>query len=112
MDGWILRDRYIELILDRSEENVQSFVKKYITKPLNEEERIRLLKLLEMQYNSLLMYTSCGWFFSDISGIETIQILKYGSDPLQTYLPDSDIDITIIVNSKFIKSNSTVDLKN
>jgi hypothetical protein len=42
----------------------------------------------------------------------TIQILKYGSDPLQTYLPDSDIDITIIVNSKFIKSNSSVEIKN
>ena len=27
----------------------------------------------------LLMYTSCGWFFNDISGIETIQVLKYAA---------------------------------
>ena len=42
----------------------------------------------------------------------TIQILKYGSDPLQTYLPESDIDITIIINSKFVCSNSVDDFKN
>ena len=47
---------------------------------------------------------------ADLSNM--IQILKYGSDPLQTYLPDSDIDITIIANSKFIKNNSVVEFKN
>jgi alpha-amylase/alpha-mannosidase (GH57 family) len=83
VDCWALRDRYIELILDRSEQNVQKFIQKYVSKPLNEEERIRLLKLLEMQYNAVLMYTSCGWFFSDISGIETIQILKYAARAIQ-----------------------------
>ncbi|MEI7998291.1 MAG: DUF3536 domain-containing protein [Candidatus Omnitrophota bacterium] len=82
-DGWALRNHYIELILDRSDENIQKFIKKYISKPVNEEERIKLLKLLEMQNNELLMYTSCGWFFSEISGIETVQILKYAARAIQ-----------------------------
>jgi alpha-amylase/alpha-mannosidase (GH57 family) len=92
-DGWMLRDRYIELILDRSEENVQKFIKKYISRPLNEEENIRLLKLLEMQYNALLMYTSCGWFFSDISGIESVQILKYAARAIQLAHEVTGIDL-------------------
>ncbi|MBI3602025.1 MAG: DUF3536 domain-containing protein [Candidatus Omnitrophica bacterium] len=82
-DGWALRDCYIELILDRSQENVEQFIKNYISGPLNEESRIKLLKLLEMQHNALLMYTSCGWFFNEISGLETVQILKYAARAIQ-----------------------------
>ena len=41
--------------------------------------RSRALTYLELQRMLLLMYTSCGWFFNDISGIETIQILKYAA---------------------------------
>ncbi|MBF0489212.1 MAG: DUF3536 domain-containing protein [Candidatus Omnitrophica bacterium] len=93
VDAWILRDQYIDLILDRSEDNVRRFIKKHIPKVLNEEERIRLLKLLEMQYNALLMYTSCGWFFSDISGIETIQILKYAARSIQLANEVTGVDL-------------------
>ncbi len=82
-NGWVLRDQYISLILDRSPENVQKFMSSHIANSLNEKERIRLLNLLEMQYNALLMYTSCGWFFAEISGIETIQILKYAARAIQ-----------------------------
>lgn len=93
IDGWTLRDHYIELVLDRSEENVKRFMTKYIPKALSEDERIRLLKLLEMQYNALLMYTSCGWFFSDISGIETIQILKYAARAIQLAHEVTGVDL-------------------
>ena len=41
------------------------------------------LKLLEMQRHSLLMYTSCGWFFADISGLESLQVIKYAARALQ-----------------------------
>jgi hypothetical protein len=44
---------------------------------LKDNEVSRALRLLEMQRNSMLMYTSCGWFFTDISGIETVQVMKY-----------------------------------
>ena len=41
------------------------------------DELWRALTYLELQRMLLLMYASCGWFFNDVSGIETIQILKY-----------------------------------
>ena len=92
-DGWALRNHYIELILDRSPQNVNQFIKNHIPHPLDDDNRIKLLKLLEMQYNALLMYTSCGWFFSEISGIETVQILKYAARAIQLAKDVSGIDL-------------------
>ncbi len=31
----------------------------------------------------MLMYTSCGWFFDDVSGIETVQVLSYAARAVQ-----------------------------
>jgi hypothetical protein len=36
-----------------------------------------------MERHALLMYTSCGWFFADLSGLETVQILKYAARAIQ-----------------------------
>ncbi len=80
---WDSRNDYIEVILDRSRENVNGFFKKYATEGLSKLEKIKALKLLEMQRNAMLMYTSCGWFFDDISGIETIQVMQYASRAIQ-----------------------------
>jgi len=92
-DPWALRDCYIELILDRSDHNIQKFINTHVLKPLNEDERIKLLKLLEMQFNAILMYTSCGWFFSDISGIESVQILKYAARAIQLAHEATAVDL-------------------
>ncbi len=51
--------------------------------PLNATETSTVLKLLEMQRNAMLMYTSCGWFFDDLSGIETVQILQFAGRVVQ-----------------------------
>jgi alpha-amylase/alpha-mannosidase (GH57 family) len=80
---WDARNDYIEVILDRSRENVESFFEKHAIKELSEEEKMAALKLLEIQRNSMLMYTSCGWFFDEISGIETVQIMQYASKAIQ-----------------------------
>ncbi|MDE2028517.1 MAG: DUF3536 domain-containing protein, partial [Candidatus Omnitrophica bacterium] len=82
-DPWEVRDRYIEVILDRSENNTGRFLQNVAGRPLNEEEKIKVLKLLEMQTNAMLMYTSCGWFFSEISGLESVQVLKYAARAIQ-----------------------------
>jgi alpha-amylase/alpha-mannosidase (GH57 family) len=82
-DPWGARDRYIEVILDRNEENIGRFLLDLAGRPLKEEEKIKILKLLEMQTDAMLMYTSCGWFFSEVSGIETVQILKYAARAIQ-----------------------------
>ena len=77
-DPWRARNEAVELILDpmRSRE---AFLKNHAPRPLSDSDRLRALMLLEMQRNSLLMFTSCGWFFSEISGIETIQVLRYAA---------------------------------
>jgi hypothetical protein len=74
---------YIELILDRGLENVERFLARHSRKPLSTPERVTALKLLELERHLQLMYTSCGWFFSDVSGIETVQVLRYSGRTVQ-----------------------------
>src|SRR5262249_39379718 len=50
---------------------------------LNDAEKTVALKLLEIQRHAMLMYTSCGWFFDELSGIETLQVIQYASRALQ-----------------------------
>jgi hypothetical protein len=78
MHPWNARNDSIELILD-SNRSREDFLRRHAPRPLSEREQWRALTLLEMQRNSLLMFTSCGWFFSEISGIETIQVLRYAA---------------------------------
>ena len=82
-DVWIARDGYIDVILDRSEEVVQRFLEDHQSHELTAEERVRAMQLMEMQRHAQLMYTSCGWFFDDISGIETVQVIAYAARALQ-----------------------------
>ena len=82
-DPWAARDAYIAVILDRSTANVDAFLARHAQRPLTAQEQITALKLLEMQRHALLMYTSCGWFFDELSGIETVQCLAYAGRALQ-----------------------------
>ncbi|MCL2767576.1 MAG: DUF3536 domain-containing protein, partial [Synergistaceae bacterium] len=78
-DPWSARDAYIEIILDHTTEKVNEWLYSHSRRELTSYESARAIRLLEMQRNALLMYTSCGWFFDDIAGIETVQILCYAS---------------------------------
>jgi len=82
-DIWKARDAYISVVLDRNSATLASFLAAHSTHELSSEERIIALKLMEMQRHALLMYTSCGWFFDEISGIETVQIIDYAGRVLQ-----------------------------
>jgi len=82
-DVWAARDAYISVVLGRSSEATTKFLASHASHELNLEERITALKLMEMQRHALLMYTSCGWFFDEISGIETVQIVAYAGRVLQ-----------------------------
>lgn len=109
-DPWAARDEYIDVVLDRSEETVDAFLARHCFL-LDGDETIRdsgsrggdgavatavasqarsvaqvqvtALELMEMQRNAMLMFTSCGWFFNDISGIETVQVLHYAARVIQ-----------------------------
>lgn len=76
-DPWAARNEYIEVMLDRSNESVTRFLGKHARRELSLLEEVTVLRLLEMQRHAVLMFTSCGWFFDEISGIETNQILQY-----------------------------------
>jgi alpha-amylase/alpha-mannosidase (GH57 family) len=82
-DPWAARDAYIKVILDRSPGGREVFFRDHAVKELSDAEKIETLKLLELQRHTLLMYTSCGWFFDDLSGIETIQVLQYAGRTIQ-----------------------------
>jgi len=82
-DPWEARNDYIHVMLDRSEENVAAFLLKHSRHPLDDEATVTVLSLLEMQRHALLMYTSCGWFFDELSGLETVQIIQYAARAMQ-----------------------------
>lgn len=82
-DPWAARDDYIQVILDRRQESQEDFFRRHAVPRLRPADRVTALLLLEMQRHVLLMYTSCGWFFSDLAGLETLQIMKYAARALQ-----------------------------
>ena len=82
-DPWAARDDYIQLVLERSPEARQAFLARHASRELTEDEQVTVWKLLEMQRHAMLMYTSCGWFFDELSGIETVQVIMYAGRALQ-----------------------------
>ncbi|MBM4338668.1 MAG: DUF3536 domain-containing protein [Deltaproteobacteria bacterium] len=82
-DPWEARNGYIEVITDRSSPSISKFFEHYGCQGLNETGRIKGLKLLEMERHGLRMFTSCGWFFADLAGLETILILEHAARAIQ-----------------------------
>jgi alpha-amylase/alpha-mannosidase (GH57 family) len=84
-DPWAARDAYIEVILDREPQVVRQFLKDHVLPATvwDGAPSCKALWLLEMQRHALLMYTSCGWFFDEISGLETTQCLRYAARAIQ-----------------------------
>lgn len=82
-DPWQTRDAYIEVVLNRGMEQAENFLAQHATAELDSGQKITALKLLEMQRHAMLMYTSCGWFFDELSGLETVQVIQYASRALQ-----------------------------
>lgn len=83
VDPWEARNDYLRVILDRSPDTVRSFLADHSRQEPGSQDWPELLRLLEMQRAAMLMYTSCGWFFDELSGIETLQILLYAGRALQ-----------------------------
>ena len=82
-DPWASRDDYIRVILDRSLESRTAFFADHALRPVSASEEVTVLKLLEMQRHAMLMYTSCGWFFDELSGLETVQVIHYAGRALR-----------------------------
>ncbi len=82
-DPWQARDDYVEVVGERTRERVERFLAEHRRRPLLESEVVTVLELLELQRHLQQMYTSCGWFFDDLGGIETVQVLRYASRAVQ-----------------------------
>jgi hypothetical protein len=82
-DPWKARDEFIGVIEDRTRDAAAAFVAGHAAARLSDAQTSRALALLESQRNAQLMFTSCGWFFSDISGIETVQIMRYAARAIE-----------------------------
>jgi alpha-amylase/alpha-mannosidase (GH57 family) len=92
-DPWGARNDYIGVILNRSRENIEAFLAEHAKKQLTDDEKRRVVKMLEMQRHAMLMYTSCGWFFDEISGIEAVQVMMYAARVMQ--LADDLFDLNL-----------------
>jgi alpha-amylase/alpha-mannosidase (GH57 family) len=82
-DPWAARDAYVRVVLDRSRASVDAFLDEHARGDRSHDAVVRRLKLLEAQRHAMLMYTSCGWFFDDVGGIETVQIILYAGRAAQ-----------------------------
>ena len=92
-DPWAVRNEYITVLLNRSEDNLDEFLDKYALRELSKREKVHLFRLLEMQRHAILMFSSCGWFFDEISGLETTQILQYACRALHYAKQVADVDL-------------------
>lgn len=90
-DPWKARNDYIIVVLKRSDDNIRRFLKEHA---LNESSSSnRIMRIMEMQRHAMLMYTSCGWFFDEISGIETIQVMQYACRVIQLASQIGEVDL-------------------
>jgi alpha-amylase/alpha-mannosidase (GH57 family) len=92
-DPWAVRNEYIAVLLDRTEENIDKFMEQHASRVLTKREKVHLFRLLEMQRNAILMFSSCGWFFDEISGLETTQILQYACRAIHYAKQVADLDL-------------------
>jgi alpha-amylase/alpha-mannosidase (GH57 family) len=92
-DPWAARNDYIDVVLDRSPDTLWLFFEKHSRHQLKPAETTAALKLLEMQRHAMLMYTSCGWFFDELSGIETVQVLQYAGRVVQLARETGNVDL-------------------
>ena len=82
-DPWKARDEYVDIIIDRSDDNVDRWLRGHVKVELDSRTRTKAIQLLEMQRYAMYMFTSCGWFFDELSRIETVQCMVYAARAAQ-----------------------------
>ncbi|HWD17718.1 MAG TPA: DUF3536 domain-containing protein [Verrucomicrobiae bacterium] len=107
-DPWLARDEYIRVILDRRPESATAFLKDHAAHELSEPERIFAWQLMELQRHAMLMYTSCGWFFDEISGLETTQVIQYAARVIQLARSALGLDLESVFMEKLALAKSNI----
>ncbi len=110
VDPWAARDDYVQVILDRSQTCLDAFFSRHQTHELTETERTDALRLLEMQRHTLLMFTSCGWFFEELSRPEGTQILRYASRAIELAGDVAGVQLESEFVQRIAEADSNVEL--
>ncbi|MDK2890010.1 MAG: hypothetical protein PWR21_642 [Methanoculleus sp.] len=78
------RDDAVGLVLGRwSDEAVADFLARHALRDLSPDDRRRILALLEMERQTMLMQTSCGWFFDDIMEPGSVQVMRHAGRAME-----------------------------
>lgn len=78
------RDDAVGLVLGRwSDEAVEGFFSRHALRDLTSEEQRRVLAFLEMERQAMLMQTSCGWFFDDITEPGGVQVMRHAGRAIE-----------------------------
>jgi hypothetical protein len=109
-DPWEARNDYVEVFSDPTARKQEIFLEHHVIRPLGEHEKAEAFQLMESQRMSLYMFTSCGWFFDDISGLEATQVLKYASRAMDLVRPwaREDLEAGLIDFLSQARSNNPV----
>lgn len=107
LDPWGARNAYVSIICNRSPEQIKRVLREYAKGPLTAAEKVVVLKLLEIQRHAMLMFTSCGWFFGELSRVETVQLLQHAARvvELSAELFGTSIELRLLELLKTAKSN-------
>jgi len=108
-DPWQARNDYVSVISKRSPQTIDDFVERHARTTLDPSQKTTVLELMELQRYAQLMYTSCGWFFDDVSGIETVQVIEYATRVVQLAENrfDEDFETSFLFFLANAKSNVT-----
>ena len=88
IDPWEARNNYIQVIVAPEDESrKEAFLKETLREPEKQEDCAKAIRLLEIQKFCLFSYTSCGWFFNDIEGLEPVQNMRYALRAMQLLKP-------------------------
>ncbi len=82
-DPWAARDDYLQVLPPAPPSAWDEFLARHQRRQLDQKDRTRAAKLLESQRWAMYMFTSCGWFFDDLAGIEAVQNLRFAARALQ-----------------------------
>lgn len=106
-DPWLLRDRYIQVMLGRT--RADTLIHEMAGYALTSEQTRRIHLMLEAQRERQRMFTSCGWFFEDFERIEPKNNVAYAAQAtlLARMATGVDLSLDILPDLQRVKSNRT-----
>lgn len=102
------RNDYVAVILHPDAHTRSAFLARHAQRDLTREEQVRLWSLLEAERYSLLMFTSCGWFFDELSGLEPVQNLRYALRAAELCAPWADVDPVTELRNHLASAQSNI----